>query len=61
MLCVGPRFLSAVSAGFMRTSESQLLPFIGDMGRDSRDPLQDGEEGKVSLEGIVHLGPVESV
>ncbi len=37
----------------------QLLPFIGDVGGDLRDPVQDREQGKVSLEGGIYLGAVE--
>ena len=37
----------------------QLLPFIGDMGFNDCDPVQDGEDGKVSLEARGHLGAVE--
>ncbi len=37
----------------------QLLPFIRDVGGDFRDPVQDREQGKVSLEGGIHLGAVE--
>ncbi len=37
----------------------QLLPCIGDVGGDFRDPIQDRKDGKVSLEVRVHLGAVE--
>ncbi len=37
----------------------QLFAFIGDVGGDLRDLVQDREQGKVSLEGEVHLGEVE--
>ena len=37
----------------------QLLPFIGDVGCDGGNRVRDREEGKVSLEGGVHLGAVE--
>ncbi len=37
----------------------QLFAFIGDVGGDLRDLVQDREQGKVSLEGEVHLGAVE--
>ena len=37
----------------------QLLPFIGDVGGDLRDPVQDREQGKVSLQGRIHHGAVE--
>ena len=34
----------------------QLFSLIGDVGGDLRDPVQDKEQGKVSLEVRVHLG-----
>jgi len=37
----------------------QLFSLIGDVGGDLRDPVQDKEQGKVSLEVRVHLGAVE--
>ncbi len=37
----------------------QLFAFIGDVGGDLRDPVQDREQGKVSLKVRVHLGAVE--
>ncbi len=39
--------------------KDQLLPFIGDVGGDFRDPIQDRKDGKVSLEVRVHLGAVK--
>ncbi len=37
----------------------QLFAFIGDVGGNLCDLVQDREQGKVSLEGEVHLGAVE--
>ncbi len=37
----------------------QLFSFIRDVGGDLRDPVQDREQGKVSLEARVHHGAVE--
>jgi len=37
----------------------QLFSLIGDVGGDLRDPVQDREQGKVSLKVRVHLGAVE--
>ncbi len=37
----------------------QLFAFIGDVGGDLRDPVQDREQGKVSIEVRVHLRAVK--
>jgi len=40
-------------------SSAPLFSLIGDVGGDLRNPVQDREQGKVSLEVRVHLGAVE--
>ncbi len=40
-------------------SNAICSPLIGDMGCDGCDPVQDREQGKVSLEVRVHFGAVE--
>jgi len=36
-----------------------LLSFIRNVSRDGCNPVQDRKDGKVSLEGGIHLGAVE--